>query len=118
MTSPFKMVIHAPHLNVPIEPDPAAPQTVLPPREEASVIRKGLRLLVALHGWQRSGLKITPKPVRDLRQTACAGCGYYNPAGNFGFGECAAPGCGCTKFKIWLLSEKCPHPIGSRWPIV
>ncbi len=104
------MVIHAPHLMV-APPVPVSIVTI----ERASVVTKAGRLLRALKEFNAQGRPLASKPVRRERLAACAACELYAPEGNWGWGECRAPGCGCTKFKAWLLSEKCPHPNGSRW---
>lgn len=108
-----RMVIHAPHMEaVPIEE--GRPPLVAP--EHASFSTKLIRAKKELMAWNRLGRKIAPKPLRQARAAACAACHYYIANGNFGLGECAAPGCGCSRLKQALLTATCPHPQGSRWP--
>lgn len=73
------------------------------------------RVIVAKINGRR--VKVTEEEYRQ-RDAACSGCPYWNPKGNFGFGRCGAPGCGCTRFKRWLLTETCKHPKGPRWPAI
>lgn len=49
------------------------------------------------------------------RRAICGGCDYFSPKGNAWLGECQAPGCGCTKAKLWLPTARCPHPEGPKW---
>jgi hypothetical protein len=114
---PANRIIYAPHLT------PEAHQrrfkeyvAGLPPSEVVVPFRKFMRLLRALREWQREGRPLTPKALREQRTRACEACELYKADGNWGFGECGAPACGCTKFKRWLLTERCPHPSGSKWP--
>lgn len=87
----------------------------LPPPESPRLMTKAGRALAALRRWHASGRAITPAAERQRRRSACDACEYFAAAGNLGLGECQAPGCGCTRAKIWLASEDCPHPEGSRW---
>jgi hypothetical protein len=112
MTKIISIVTHAPHLDLP--PPMSEP---MPPNYTPPPIRKFVRLLRALKEWQRQGRPLTPKREREKRTAACEACELFRPEGNWGFGECGAPGCGCTNFKRWLATEKCPHPNGSRWPV-
>jgi hypothetical protein len=68
----------------------------------------------ALKEWAKAGLPLASKPLREDRLKICAACSYWSPRGNFGLGQCTA-GCGCTKFKAYLLTETCPHPGGDKW---
>lgn len=82
--------------------------------ENASIMTKAGRLKKEVGAWLRSGAKIAPKEIRIERLSVCAGsdgkpkCPYYFPDGNLGLGECKAPGCGCTRVKVWLMSSTCP----------
>ncbi len=114
--------IHAPHLMPPPRaPEPVRTQLPVKKRlvhEDPSILTKLKRMKIALKTWNASGRPITPRWLRKERDAACAVCPYFDSYGNFGFGQCRAPGCGCTRFKTRILTEKCPHPDGSRWPSV
>jgi hypothetical protein len=90
--------------------------TIQPDTGLSRVLTKTSLLLGALRRWHKMGRPLADRTLRQTRLSACAACEYWKPAGNLGLGECTAPGCGCTKLKAWLLTEKCPHPQGSRWP--
>ena len=100
---------HRPDLAQPV-PTPCAPAGPVP------LVTKAVRALRALRQWQRAGRPLADVTTRARRKAACEACELYRPDGNWGLGECTAPGCNCTNAKRWLLTEKCPHPQGSRWP--
>lgn len=120
--------IHAPHLMKMSEADKqklrddslarrAAGLPELPPPENTSLLTKIARAKQEIIAWNASGRPRASKQIRQARLAACRTCEYYNAKGNFLLGECRAPGCGCTRVKLFLLTAKCPHPAGSRWPI-
>jgi hypothetical protein len=114
-----RIIIHAPHLTRGWRPPaqaPGAPPPLPPSYERAGPVTKAGRLLQALRDWNRAGRPIAPKALRKGRLAGCAVCEYWDSFDNCGLGECHAPGCGCTRLKAWLLTSKCPHPAGSRWP--
>jgi hypothetical protein len=84
--------------------------------DKYAVIAKARRLKEELIFWGRKGFPIASDEIRAARESACSACKYYDPKGNLLLGECTAPGCGCTRFKWWLATSKCPHPNGSKWP--
>lgn len=84
---------------------PAQPAATVP---SPGVLTKGRRLMMAFRRWNREGRKLSTRDVRRQRKTICDACPYWNAKGNLGLGECRAPGCGCTRAKVWLASETCP----------
>ncbi len=113
-----KVVTHAPHLT---KPKPGeSPPTVVPKKRltiQQPVWDKATALARALAQWGMAGLPLASETLKTQRLAICAACELWDPAGNWVLGQCKAPGCGCTKLKAWLLTEKCPHPSGSRWPV-
>ncbi len=75
-----------------------------------------MRFTRAIARWAAEGFPLVPPEVPAERMAACAACPNFGPEGNAGMGECRAPGCGCTKIKLWLETSKCNHPGGSTWP--
>lgn len=67
----------------------------------------------AMEGWARAGCPVVSQEQYAERSAACAACEHWDGAARLGLGKCNAPGCGCTKFKRWLATEKCP--LG-KWP--
>jgi hypothetical protein len=103
-----------------IEP-PSTPEVKVVPAPapaKVSLLTKVRRLGVALKRWQAAGRPVVSRETARERAAICQGCEYWRAGGNFGLGECRAPGCGCTRLKIWLATEKCPHPAGAKWPAV
>lgn len=80
----------------------------LPAPERAGLLTKAARLKAALQEWRRAGLPLASRAARKERQACCDACEYYRPTGNLGLGECTAPGCGCTRAKLWLATSVCP----------
>lgn len=80
-----------------------------------SIALKAWNLQRELRVWARKGFPVVDENQLNARSTACEACDYYNRRGNMWLGECTAPGCGCTRFKWWLATAKCPHPDGSKW---
>lgn len=46
------------------------------------------------------------------RTSACTACTYWDGSSRLGLGTCNHHGCGCTKLKRWLATERCP---AGRW---
>jgi hypothetical protein len=63
----------------------------------------------AMARWAAAGFKTMDEGGYNARLAVCIGCEMWDAAGNFGLGQCQSPGCGCTKFKLWLASETCPE---------
>lgn len=120
----------APHLDKPIEaadilgdkmpkPPPrnsvsitfAAPQIVGPTLPELAA-----NFTEAMGKWAAKGFKTVSLDVYENRLAICGKCSFWDKDGWLGYGKCNAPKCGCTRFKLWLATETCKHPDGSRWP--
>jgi hypothetical protein len=108
---------HVPDFTRPVIAPPAGPPattTVGPPPENASLLTKLHRVKAELKVWQAAGRPVAPKAVRKARLAFCSVCPYYQKLGNWGFGECHAPGCGCTRAKLWMATSRCPL-IPPKW---
>jgi hypothetical protein len=46
--------------------------------------------------------------IYAARADACNACEYWDASARLGLGKCKHKKCGCTKFKRWLTTEKCP----------
>ena len=103
--SGMKLIVHRPDLHGPIAPAPASVAT-------PAAIKLG-NLRRALARWNAAGRPMASRATRKARGAICAACEHWRPGGNLGLGECAAPGCGCTRAKWWLATEACP--LG-KWP--
>lgn len=58
--------------------------------------------------WMKSGFKTVSKKQFTKRLEACRGCTFWDEKARLGMGKCNHEGCGCTKGKLWLKTEKCP----------
>ena len=84
--------------------------------ETATLAQKAVRFSREIARWGSQGFPLVSAEDRNARMAACQGCAYFNAEGNLGMGQCNAPGCGCTKIKLWLETSRCNHPGGSKWP--
>lgn len=62
----------------------------------------------ALVKWAARGFPIAPTEVRMRRFEICRACEFWRDDARFGLGKCNHPGCGCTKAKLYLATERCP----------
>jgi len=46
--------------------------------------------------------------IYAARSDACNACEYWDASARLGLGKCKHKKCGCTKFKRWMATEKCP----------
>jgi hypothetical protein len=69
----------------------------------------------AMARWAGAGFKTATREQYDSRMVICGHCPHWDGKARFGLGICRAPGCGCSRFKQWLASERCP--LG-KWPSV
>jgi hypothetical protein len=67
---------------------------------------------VATERWAAAGFPVVDRTEYDRRAEICDRCPFWDASARLGLGKCDAPGCGCTKFKRWLATEKCPT---ARW---
>jgi hypothetical protein len=62
----------------------------------------------AISRWTAAGFPTVDAETYATRTTICAGCPLWDAKARFGLGKCTHKKCGCTKFKRWLTTEKCP----------
>lgn len=75
---------------------------------EPTLIELANNFIEALGKWSKAGYKITTKDEYNKRSEICNNCEYWDKDARMGLGKCNVPGCGCTKLKRWLTTEKCP----------
>lgn len=85
-------------------PVPSVAASSSPP----SFLTKLAHAKAALTRWNAAGRPMASRKVRAERLAICQACDHYNPTGNWLLGECRHPGCGCTRLKLMLASERCP----------
>lgn len=69
----------------------------------------------AMVRWSAAGFSTVTEQTYHGRAAACESCHFWDGSARLGLGICKAPGCGCTRFKRWLATERCP--LG-QWPAV
>jgi hypothetical protein len=97
------------------------PWTVEPVRtsiDEPTAAELAANFVGAMTRWKDAGFPTVTREQYDVRSAICEPCEFWDGAARFGLGKCTAPGCGCTKFKRWLVTEECKHPAGSQWPAI
>ena len=76
--------------------------------EEPSLLELAKNFTTALTRWVKAGAPVVNEEVYRERISICETCEYWKPEARMGLGKCSAPGCGCTKLKLWLKTERCP----------
>lgn len=110
------MIVHRKTIKWPDGRVTTTDRPIVVPPPKVPFPTKVRRLVMALKRWNAMGRQMASREQRRERLAACAKCEFWDPRGNFGLGQCGAPGCGCSRYKAILASEDCPHPSGSRWP--
>lgn len=69
----------------------------------------------AIAAWTMAGFPTVSASDYTTRAAICGRCQYWQPTARAGLGKCAHKGCGCTKLKRYLATEKCPLNL---WPAI
>jgi len=80
---------------------------------EPTVAELASNFSAALARWASSGFAVVTREQHAERMSACSSCEHWRPRERLGLGVCRAPGCGCTRLKHWLATERCPLGL---WP--
>lgn len=62
----------------------------------------------AVKEWMEAGLPVVSEVQYSDRLRVCRGCEFWEENARLGLGKCTHPQCGCTKFKLWLGTSRCP----------
>jgi hypothetical protein len=62
----------------------------------------------AVSKWISAGFPVLNESEFSKRFSICSSCKFWNSSARFNLGECKHKKCGCTKFKLWIKTEKCP----------
>jgi hypothetical protein len=84
---------------------------VAPPPEplpEPTVFDLTFNFSKAVSKWVANGAPVVSEEEYNKRSSICDGCEHWDGKARLGLGKCNVPSCGCTKFKRWLKTEKCP----------
>lgn len=94
-----------------LTPGEAARLVFTPPHERRATVPPWTlmrRLISAVSRWMRAGFPVPPIATLMRRRWICGRCSDWKPAARWGAGRCAHPGCGCTRAKWWMATERCP----------
>lgn len=83
------------------------------PMVEPSIVELAQNFSIATTRWAAEGFPVVSEAVYAQRSAVCEECRFWDGAARLGLGKCKAPGCGCTRFKRWLATERCPEKL---WP--
>ena len=79
-----------------------------PPIQEPSLADLAGNFAVATARWAAAGFPVVGEPAYAARSATCAGCEFWDDSARLGLGKCHHTKCGCTRFKRWLTTERCP----------
>lgn len=106
-TPPSRVIYYAEDLKAkPKVPRAAVTAPQYPKR--AGLITKLMRAKREVQYWAVNGFRLASPEERRRRNSICQGCELWDPAGNFGLGECRHKACGCTGAKRALATSRCP----------
>lgn len=88
-------------------------QQILPPRPTPlppppTVGEMARNFAGAIARWTQAGFPTVSREEYQMRAATCDRCEFWNPQARAGLGKCSAPGCGCSRMKVWLSTERCP----------
>ena len=83
------------------------------PLQEPSLAELAQNFSTATARWAIAGFPVVTPEVYQERSRACEACDLWDGSARLGLGKCNAPGCGCTRFKRWLATERC---VKGKWP--
>jgi len=76
------------------------------PPPEPTLQQMAANFTAAMADWTKAGFRTVERAVYEKRHTTCQACFYWDAPARGGLGKCRI--CGCTKFKLWLATTKCP----------
>lgn len=83
------------------------------PLHEPSLVELAVNFTGALSRWAKAGFPVVERDLFEARLKVCRACPHWDEAARLGAGKCKHPGCGCTRAKLWISTEKCP---AAKWP--
>ena len=88
------------------EPSPALVEE--PSLPEPTLTDLASNFATATARWASGGFPVVGEAAYASRSAVCEGCEFWDGAARLGLGKCKHAKCGCTRFKRWLATEKCP----------
>ena len=80
---------------------------------DPTVVDLAANFATATAKWAARGFPVVDQATYAARAAICEACEYWDGAARLGLGKCRQPKCGCTRFKRWIATERCPR---ARWP--
>lgn len=87
---------------------PSAALVEEPLLPEPSLTDLAANFAAATGRWVSGGFAVVDESVYAARSAVCDRCEFWDGAARLGLGKCGHAKCGCTRFKRWLATEKCP----------
>ena len=82
------------------------------PMLEPSLTELAQNFSLATARWAAAGFPVVTPDIYEMRSSVCETCDLWDGTARLGLGKCKAPGCGCTRFKRWLATERC---VMGKW---
>ena len=104
--------IHRPELGTP--PPAAGVPALVPsgpspdPLVDPTLPQLAANFAQATHRWAKAGFPRVKKRIYHARLATCRACPHWAEDARLGLGSCRHKGCGCTRLKLWLATERCP----------
>ena len=76
--------------------------TIKPP----TFLQQTASLTASLWEWSKAGFPVADEQVIAARRATCVACPEWDGTARLGAGKCGK--CGCSQFKWWLATERCP----------
>ena len=96
-------------------PEQPLPQLSRSAPGEPTMAEMAVNFAGAVAEWSLRGFPVVTEEEYAARAAICDSCDFWDPQARLGLGKCKAPGCGCTKLKRWLRTEKC---VKGKWPVL
>lgn len=84
---------------------PGEPPPELP---EPTIAELASNFAMATARWAAAGFVVVNPADYAARSAVCQACEFWDDSARLGLGKCRHTQCGCTRFKRWLATEKCP----------
>lgn len=80
-----------------------------PKLQDPKITDMAANLAGALMDWAKAGFPVLSDEDAEARGKVCTACDKWQPDARGGLGKCMHVKCGCSKFKWWLKTSKCPE---------
>ena len=77
--------------------------------KEPSLAQEAVNLAAALSEWASAGFPVADVERVMVIKEKCEQCSLWDATARAGLGRCKSFKCGCTKFKWWIKTSRCPE---------